>query len=134
MRQQTQHVFNKGRGRFACGKPRPLHGSKVVRDDRLPITGAVDNDRHEERLLLGHVVGTFDGELPFVPEIPFEPLLRMLGNNRNEQRAFVNLASDLLVPHVPASQLALIEKDLDAGGTQRLANLLSGLRILRGVA
>jgi hypothetical protein len=46
----------------------------------------------------------------------------------------VDLPPDLLIPNIPAPQLALIEKDLDAGRTQRLANLLSGLRVLRGVA
>jgi hypothetical protein len=42
----------------------------------------------------------------------------------------VDLAPDLLIPRVPTSQLALIEKDLDAGRTRRLASLLAGLRIL----
>jgi hypothetical protein len=111
-----------------------LHSSKVVRDDRLPIASAVDDDRQEEGLLLGHVVGTLNRELPFVPEVALEALLRVPGDDRNEQRAVVDLAADLLVPGVPASQLALIEKDLDAGSLQRLANLLSGLRVLRGVA
>jgi len=40
------------------------------------------------------------------------------------------LAPDLVIPRVPAAQLALIEKDLDAGRTQSLANLLGSLRIL----
>jgi hypothetical protein len=111
-----------------------LHGSKEVRNNRLAIAGAVDDNRHEEGFLLGHVVGALDGELPFPSEIALKPLLRMLGDDRNEQRAVVDLAPNLLVPEVPASQLALIEKDLDAGGTQRLANLLSGFRVLRGVA
>jgi hypothetical protein len=46
----------------------------------------------------------------------------------------VDLPPDLLIPNIPAPQLALIEKDFDAGRTQRLTNLLSGLRVLRGVA
>jgi hypothetical protein len=46
----------------------------------------------------------------------------------------VDFVSDLLIPRVPAPQLALIEKDLDAGRTQCLANLLGRLDILRGVA
>ena len=48
----------------------------------------------------------------------------------NEERAIVDLAPDLLIPHIPAAQLALIEKDLDAGRTQCLANPLGRLRIL----
>jgi hypothetical protein len=46
----------------------------------------------------------------------------------------VDLLADLAVPRVSAPQLALIEKNLDAGRTQSLANLLGRLRILRGVA
>jgi hypothetical protein len=46
----------------------------------------------------------------------------------------VDLAANLLVPHVPAPELALIEEYLDAGGTQSRANSLRSLSILRGVA
>ena len=46
----------------------------------------------------------------------------------------MDLLPDLLIPNIAAPQLALIEKDLDTGRTQCLANLLSGLRVLRGVA
>ena len=65
-----------------------------------------------------------------MPKIALEPLLGVLGDNWNEERAVVDLVPDLLVPRVPAPQLALIEKDLDAGRTQRLANLLRSLRVL----
>jgi hypothetical protein len=80
--------------------------------------------------LLGHVVRTFDGELPFVAKIALEPLLGVLGDHRNEEGAVVDLVPDLLIPRVPAPQLALIEKDLDAGRTQCRANPLGSLRIL----
>ena len=40
----------------------------------------------------------------------------------------------LLIPRIPAPQLALIEKDFNAGRTQCLANPLRSLCILRGVA
>ena len=75
-----------------------------------------------------------DGEFPLESKITLEPLLGMLGHDRHEQGAVVDLVTDLLIPRVPAPQLALIEKDLDGGRTQSLANLLSRLRILRGVA
>ena len=75
-------------------------------------------------------MGALDCEVPLVPKIALEPLLGMLGDDRNEQRAVVDLAADFLVPRVPAPQLALIEKDLDASRTQRLANPLGRLRIL----
>ena len=65
-----------------------------------------------------------------MPKIALEALLGVLGDERNEERAVVDLVPDLLIPRVPAPQLALIEKDLDAGRTQCLANLLGRLRIL----
>jgi len=65
-----------------------------------------------------------------VPKITLEPLLGVLGDKRNEEGAVVDLVSDLLIPRVPAPQLAQIEKDPDAGRTQCLANLLGRLRIL----
>jgi hypothetical protein len=46
----------------------------------------------------------------------------------------MELAPDLLIPHVPASQLALVEPDLDARGAERFANPLGCLRVLRGIA
>jgi hypothetical protein len=79
-------------------------------------------------------MGAIDGEFPLESKITLEPLLGMLGHDRHEECAVVDLVADLLIPRVTTAQLALIEKDLDTGRTQRLANLLSRLRILRGVA
>src|SRR3984885_4911662 len=75
-----------------------------------------------------------DGEFPLESKITLEPLLGMLRHDRHEQGTVVDLVADLLIPRVPAPQPALIEKNLDVRRTQRLANLLSRLRILRGVA
>ena len=103
---------------------------ECIRDKRFLIASAVNDDRYQERLLLGHVMGAFDREVPLVPKIPLEPLLGVLGDHRNEESAVVDLVPDLLIPCVTAPQLALIEKDLDPRRTQCLANLLRGLRIL----
>ena len=46
----------------------------------------------------------------------------------------MDLPPNPLIPNIPAPQLALIEKDLDSGRAQCLANLLSGLCVLRGLA
>jgi len=67
-------------------------------------------------------------------KIAFEPLLGVLGDNRNEYGAVVDLVPDLLIPRVPTPQLALIEKDLDTGSAKRFANPLRRRRILGGVA
>ena len=56
--------------------------------------------------------------------------VRVRGDEGHEESAVVDLVPDLMIPGVPAPQLALIEKDLDAGGTKCFANLLSRLRIL----
>jgi hypothetical protein len=85
-------------------------------------------------LLLGHVVGSLDGEFPLAPKIAFEPLLRMLGDYWNEQSAVADLAPNLLIPYIPASQFALIEPHLNAGCAQCIADLLCRIGILRGVA
>jgi hypothetical protein len=69
-------------------------------------------------------------EFPLESKITLEPLLGMLEHDRHEQGAVADLMADRLIPRVPAPQLALIEKDLDAGGAQRLANLLGRLRVL----
>ncbi len=75
-------------------------------------------------------MGALIGKVPLKAEIAFMSRGRVGRNDRNEERAVVDLVPDLLIPRVPAPQLALIEKDLDAGRTQCLANLLGSLRIL----
>ena len=54
----------------------------------------------------------------------------VLGDDRNEEGAVVYLVADLLIPYVPAPQLALVEPDFDACRSECLANLLGSLRIL----
>jgi hypothetical protein len=58
-------------------------------------------------LLLSHVVGSLNGEFPLAP--------------------------NSLIPYIPATQLALIEPDLNAGGPQSFANPVRSCPILRGV-
>jgi len=75
-------------------------------------------------------VGALICKVPLKAEIAFMPRGRVGRNDRNKERAVVDLAPDLLIPRVPAPQLALIEKDLDPRRTQGLADLLGSLRIL----
>jgi hypothetical protein len=74
----------------------------------------VNNDRNQESLVLGHVMCSFDGEIPLVTKVTLKPLLGMPGDNRNKEDAVVDLVPDLLVPRVATPQLTLIEPDLDA--------------------
>ena len=75
-------------------------------------------------------MGAFDCKVPLVPKIALEPLLGVLGDNRNKECAVVDLVPDLLIPAVSAPQLPLVERDLDTRRTQSLANLLGRLCIL----
>ena len=62
------------------------------------------------------------------------PRGRVGRDDRNEERAVVDLAADFLIPHIPAPQLALIEPNFDAGGAQRVAQSLRSFGVLRRVA
>src|ERR1700721_2547746 len=88
---------------------------------------------HECAAASDHVAALV-GKGPLQAEIALMPRGGIGRNDGNEQRAVVDLTPDLLVPGVPAAQLALVEKHLDARGTQRRANLLGSLCILGGVA
>ena len=111
-----------------------MHRAKGLRDLGLLVVRVVDDDRHDERLTVRHVVRAIDRKLPFTPEVALQPRLRRARDDRHEQRAIVDVPPDLPVPGIAAPQLALVEPDLDAGGPERVANVPRGLRILRGVA
>jgi len=123
------HVQRK-RGRLPARQAHPLHRAELVRDKSLPVARTITDDRHEERLLSGHVMRPFDREVPLVPKVTLEPLLRVRGDNRNEEDAIVDLVPDLLIPRVSASQLGLVEEDLDIACAQCLGNLLGCLSVL----
>jgi len=83
-RQQTSYPFDKFRRCLASGLACPLHRPKRVWDKCFLLARAINDDRHQERFLLSHVVCAFDGELPLVPKVALKPLLGVLGNDRNE--------------------------------------------------
>ena len=58
------------------------------------------------------------GEPPFEAEVALPALGGVLGDDRHEQRAIADLLADLLVPHITAAQLALIEPYLDTVGVR----------------
>ena len=133
-RQQALDPFDESWRCLASRQARPLHLSKALRYIRARVTRVIDDDRNQKRYAVGHVGGAIHRELPLPAEVPLVTSVRVRGDEGHEERAVVDLAPDLLIPRIPTPQLALIEKDLDAGRTQSLANLLSRLRILRGVA
>jgi len=62
-------------------------------------------------------MGTLIREVPLEPEIAFMPRGRIGRDDRNKERAVVDLAADFLIPHIPAPKLALVEPNFDPGGT-----------------
>jgi hypothetical protein len=90
----------------------------------------VQAHRHNENAAASDHVSALIRKIPLKAEIAFMPRGRVGRNDGNEERAVVDLAPDLLIPHIPAPQLALIEKDFNTGRTQGLANPLGRLRIL----
>ena len=88
------------------------------------------HDRQQEGQVGIHEVTAINRQLPFQTEVPLTAIVRGVRDDRHEQRAGLDLLTDRLVPGVPAPQLALVEPNLDSGGSQCLANLLGSLCIL----
>ena len=75
-----------------------------------------------------------NGEFPLEPKISLVAIVRGVRDDRQEQGAGLDLLADRGIPGVPAPQLALVEPNLDSGGSQCLANPLGSLRVLGSVA
>jgi hypothetical protein len=69
-------------------------------------------------------------ETPFQPKVTFKSLLGVLRDQRDEQRAVVDLLTDLPIPGVATAQLALVEPGLNPGSPEGIASLLRSLSIL----
>ena len=91
----------------------------------------IDDDWNEECLLVHDIAGPVHRYRPLAAEVPLIALFRIGRDNRNEKTAVIDLLADLLIPGVPAPQLALIEPHLDASGPQRIAKSPYGLGVLR---
>jgi hypothetical protein len=131
-RQQAREALGESGRRLPRRQARPLHLVEFLRNACVSFRCIIDDDRHDESPFLSHVVCPVGCELPITAEVPFEPRLCAGRNDRYEQRAVVDLLTNLPVPGVSAAQLALVEPDLDAGGSQCLANPLGrSPRVLR---
>src|SRR5215831_13977365 len=98
------------------------------------LARTVNADRYEEHPALRHQVTTLLSESPFEPEVALGACLRGCRDDRDEQRAVLDLPPDSLIPCVAPTQFAFVEPDLNAGCAQCIANLLCSLGILRGIA
>ena len=63
-------------------------------------------------------MGPVDGELPFAPEIAFDPLVGGSRNDREKQSALADLGPNPAIPGVSATKFILVEPYVDAGTAQ----------------
>src|SRR5215469_15727364 len=85
-------------------------------------------------LVAGPPVATLIREVPLKPEVPLATRRGVRRGDGNEERAVANLTTDLLVPHIPGPELALVEPDFDALGPKRIADPTRSIGVLRSVA
>jgi hypothetical protein len=95
--------------------------------------GLIQAHRHDEHAAASHHVRALVSKIPFETEVAFVPRGCIGRNYRDEECAVVNLAANLLIPDVPTPELALVQKDFNARGSQRRADPLRRLGILGGI-
>ncbi len=133
-RQQSSRALGESPGILASRQARPLPLAKSVGDPGRGIRSVVDHHRQQERLVVGHQVRAVDRELPFQAEVTFAARLRVLRDDRHEERALLDLLADRGIPRVAAAQLAFIEPDDESRGAKRFADAPGGLGVLRRIA
>ena len=109
---------------------RPLDLQERIRDMCLGITGVIDHHRQKERPSLRHQVRPLVCQSPLQTEIALGARLGAGRDDRNEERALLDLLPDLGVPGITAAQLALVEPNLHARRAQYIADAPCGDRIL----
>ena len=127
-------MLDERRRRVAARQARPLQFAESVRDAFVRLRRAVDDDREQEGLVRRDQVGAIDRQLPLEPEVAFDAIMGIRGDDREEQGAGFDVLANRGVPGVPTAQLALIESHLDVRGTQRSADLLCGSGIFGRIA
>ena len=85
-------------------------------------------------MIVRHIEGSLDGQSPFPAKIAFVPGLGLGRHQRHEIIAVANLLADLLIPCVPATQLAFVMPDFEPIGRERIPDPPCCLSILRRVA
>ncbi len=92
--------------------------AEALRDALVCLRCVVDDDREQECLVGSQKVRTIDREFPFKTEVALDPGMRILRDDRDEERTGLDLPADRGIPGVPASQVALVEPDFDPGCTE----------------
>src|SRR6516165_1838685 len=119
---------------MAVRQARPLHVSELLGNGRVPLVRAIDDHRNQESLLFGHVPRTVHREGPLPAEIAFVAVLRVDGDQWNEQPAVVDSVLDLAIPDIATPQLGSVEPHFDADRAQCRGDSLGGSSVLRGIA
>src|ERR1700684_4250692 len=96
-------------------KSHPLRCRERVGYVSVDFARFVNANRDQESTTAAHQMRSLVRQSPLEPKVSFCPRLRAFGDDREEQFAVADLRADLLVPHIPAAQLALIEEDFNAG-------------------
>src|SRR5580700_9017255 len=120
--------------RVALEQARPLDPMERLRNVCDGFLGRVQAHRHDEGAVASHHVATLIRKIPLETEVALVPRRRVRRDDRHEERAVADLAPDPLIPHLPATQLALVEPHFDASLAQRAADASRCCGILRGVA
>ena len=103
---------------------------ELVRYPLIVLSRVVDGHGQQECPVGRHQLGSINRELPLETEISLVALVRVPRNDRDKQHAGLDLLADRLIPHISATQCALVEPDLDPGRTQRFANPYRRLSVL----
>ena len=119
---------------LTAGQSRPLRFQELFRHAGGRFRGIIHDHGEKKRPVFGQQVRALDRQFPFEPEVTLSPFFALAGDDRHEQRAFLDLAADFLVPDVAAAQFAHVEPDLDAKGPQGVGNMTGRLGILTGIA
>lgn len=100
----------------------------------MSLGGLVDDDRQDEDMIIGHVERALDREAPFSAEITLVARFGVRRDDGHEEIAFANLPPDLLIPGIPADQVALVVPHLEPVTGQGLSQRLCRAPVFRGVA
>jgi len=111
----------KAPGAASEGQVRPLHLPEFLGHAGGAVDHGVDDDRQQERPVVGHEVRAIDGEFPLQPESALFADLRDGRDDRHEQRAFLDLPADRRIPCVTPTKRTLVEPDIETHRAQRVA-------------
>ncbi|HEY0747579.1 MAG TPA: hypothetical protein VGD63_12820 [Steroidobacteraceae bacterium] len=81
-------------------------------------------------MVIGHIESPLDSQTPLPTEITLVPSFGSGRYKRHEIIAFAYLPADLLIPQIPATELAFIEPDLKAEARKGISNESRRLAIL----